>query len=154
MTYLELLQLMGFQAISFNGQNDKDKEVSSRSLLILNETDQCSSFDAPETYVAAISRLCLHVQVLDRHLCSLQPETGGTEGTTISRARSGTVNAAQTSQAQNAYSDIHLDVRRQIETRLRRSSDFFAKVLAKVILGDLNIWLDKYSKRAAGWTVD
>ena len=132
----------------------KTKKLVHVILAIPEVADQSLSFDAPETYVAAISRLCIHVQVLDRHICSLQqPEADASESTT-SRARSGTINGQPTSSSHSAYSDLHVDVRRQIESRLRRSSDFFSKVLAKVILGDLNVWLDKYSKRAAGWTVD
>lgn len=141
-----------------------------------------NSLDAPETYVAAIARLCLHVQILDRHLASLhcdghdtnssgcdggvkedyrlgnsnQPLTSiHTTNVQSSMSTSATTTTTHTpSNRVSGYDDIPADRRAYIEMRLKRTSDFFSRVICKMLLNDLGIWLDKYSKRAAGWTTD
>lgn len=128
-------------------------------ILVLN------SLDAPETYVAAIARLCLHAQILDRHLASLHGESSNsntTNGQVNQDYRFGGNNNTSTvmtnllpsNGSNNGYNDIPSDRRAYIEMRLKRTSDFFSRVICKMLLNDLGIWLDKYSKRAAGWTTD
>ena len=124
------------------------------------------SLDAPETYVAAIARLCLHAQILDRHLASLHADSSNivTNGHTSQEQRLATSPVPPISSASgnttintagpSGYNDIPSDRRAYIEMRLKRTSDFFSKVICKMLLNDLGIWLDKYSKRAAGWTTD
>lgn len=117
--------------------------------------------------MAAIARLCLHAQILDRHLASLhggvesngKPSSGGSQNSQEFRFGGPSSSAipappATPGIALSGYNDIPADRRVYIETRLKRSSDFFSKVICKMFLNDLGIWLDKYSKRAAGWTTD
>lgn len=102
------------------------------------------SLDAPETYVAAIARLCLHVQVVDQHIaCLRQPPSY--ESKHLSTVQSG---------LQATYAELPHNSKVALDQRLRRCSDFFAKVICRMIITDLGVWLDKYSKRASAWTVE
>jgi hypothetical protein len=115
----------------------------------------------------------LHAQILDRHLASLHNtsqyghQSANSSNNSNARtstehhqsrqqhnADSGLANGAGTITLTSGYNDIPSDRRMYIENRLRKSSDFFSKVICKMLLNDLGIWLDKYSKRAAGWTTD
>ena len=55
---------------------------------------------------------------------------------------------------QSGYADLSAEMRNHVEGRLRRTSEFFEKTLCRMILVDLGIWLEKYSKKGAGWAVD
>lgn len=117
--------------------------------------------DAPETYVAAIARLCLHVQILDRHMQAIssdarhgqkQQHASGTSTDGQGGGRSS--NKGSDPPLASGYAEVGVEVRRNIDLRLKRSSEFFGKIICQMILQDLGVWLDKYSKRAASWTTE
>jgi hypothetical protein len=127
----------------------------------MGQANICLSFslDAPETYVAAIARLCLHVQILDRHVSSLHlslsPAANG--GPASSSAMSKTPSTTSTLHPNSiaaGYADLSPEMQKHLDAKLKRTTEFFEKTVCRMILVDLGIWLEKYSKRAAGWTTD
>jgi hypothetical protein len=50
-----------------------------------------------------------------------------------------------------SYQPLPSDVRSQIETRLKRSSEFFAHVIIDFVIRDLGQLLDKYAKKGEKW---
>lgn len=99
-------------------------------------------------------RICVSAQVLDKHHAALQPDVSlipqpasMAMGRVLSQA---TVKAPP----QSAYDDLGMDARHLVLSRLQRSSSFFGSVICRIMLTDLGIWLDKYSKRAAVYTVE
>ncbi|SPO39386.1 uncharacterized protein PSFLO_04867 [Pseudozyma flocculosa] len=101
------------------------------------------SLDSPVIYVEGLARLFARAQVLDTHLiCLLRAQ--------------GTVSAAEMADAlptpshnSNVYSALPTELRAGIEARLRRSSDFFAKVILAFVLRDVGVLLDKFAKRGS-----
>lgn len=121
------------------------------------------SLDAPETYVAAIARLCLHVQILDRHVSSLHSsiDPAATNGNGLVFAPMGKTSSSASTLHPSAakgneagYAELSPEMQRHLDVKLKRTTDFFEKIVCRMILADLGIWLEKYSKRAASWTTD
>ena len=94
--------------------------------------DICAhSLDSPATYVQGIKQLFLYAQVLDEHSQALftQPPAP-------------------------AYSALPVDVRTSAESKLKRSSEFFATVVLTFVIRDLSQLLDKYVKKCEKWLAE
>ncbi|KAF8334004.1 uncharacterized protein EI90DRAFT_3050620 [Cantharellus anzutake] len=86
------------------------------------------SFDSPSLYVNGLTKLFQQAQTFDEH-----------------------IKAFSNSFLPTPYSALAPDLRHQIETRLRRSSEFFASVVLTWVIRDLGLLLDKYVKKGEKW---
>lgn len=89
------------------------------------------SLDSPAAYVAGLTRLFLHAQLLDEHTRAL---------------------AAQP--VAPSYAAFPLEVRQTVEAKLKRSSEFFASVVLTFVIRDLSQLLDKYAKKCEKWLAE
>jgi hypothetical protein len=90
------------------------------------------SLDSPAEYVAGLTRLFSHAQLLDEHtraLLSQQPVAP-------------------------AYAAFPQDIRAAAEVKLKRSSEFFASVVLTFVVRDLSQLLDKYAKKCEKWLAE
>ncbi|GAA94256.1 uncharacterized protein L969DRAFT_91054 [Mixia osmundae IAM 14324] len=86
--------------------------------------------ESPGAYTSSLARCFAQAQSLDPHCqCLESPE-------------------------KTRYAEVPADLRKQIDARLRRSSDFFASIVIPFVMQDLALMLDKYAKRAASWCAD
>ncbi|KAF9056373.1 hypothetical protein BJ165DRAFT_1606549 [Panaeolus papilionaceus] len=86
------------------------------------------NLDSPAAYVLGLKKLFKHAQLLDEHtraVCS-QPIAP-------------------------AYAAFPVDIRLSAEQKLKRFSDFFAKVVLTFVIRDLSQLLDKYVKKCEKW---
>ncbi|PPQ70747.1 hypothetical protein CVT24_000858 [Panaeolus cyanescens] len=86
------------------------------------------NLDSPAAYVLGLKKLFKHAQLLDEHtraVCS-QPIAP-------------------------AYAAFPVDIRISAEQKLKRFSDFFAKVVLTFVIRDLSQLLDKYVKKCEKW---
>ncbi|KAG8901205.1 hypothetical protein FRB99_005479 [Tulasnella sp. 403] len=84
------------------------------------------NLDSPTDYVQGLAHLFSDVQLFDEHHKLLAASAG-------------------------SYGLIPLDIRSQIEARLKRSSEFFATVVIDFVIRDLGQLLDKYAKKGEKW---
>ncbi|KII93348.1 hypothetical protein PLICRDRAFT_99355 [Plicaturopsis crispa FD-325 SS-3] len=89
------------------------------------------NLDSPAAYVAGLTRLFLHAQLLDEHTRAL---------------------AAQP--VAPSYAAFPLEVRQTVEAKLKRSSEFFASVVLTFVIRDLSQLLDKYAKKCEKWLAE
>ena len=82
--------------------------------------------DSPSTYVNGLARLFQAAQLLDEHTKALSAPPGSSS---------------------TIYGSIPPELRASVETRLKRSSEFFATVVLTFVVRDMGILLDKYAKR-------
>lgn len=52
------------------------------------------------------------------------------------------------------YAVFPLDVRQGLESKLRHSSEFFAKVVLTFVISDMSLLLDKYVKKCEKWLAE
>lgn len=50
-----------------------------------------------------------------------------------------------------SYASMPIDIRSQIEARLKRTSEFFCTVVIAFVVQDLGLLLDKYAKKGEKW---
>lgn len=50
-----------------------------------------------------------------------------------------------------SYASMPIDIRSQIEARLKRTSEFFCSVVIAFVIQDLGLLLDKYAKKGEKW---
>ncbi|CAO1636943.1 unnamed protein product [Sympodiomycopsis kandeliae] len=104
------------------------------------------NMDLPTAYVDVLGRLFARAELLCTHLSTLlqsQRPNGGNIGLTKTD-----------SEAVEAYAGLSPEVRKVIEQKLIRSSEFFSNVIIKITLKDLNILLDKSLKRTTALISD
>ena len=96
----------------------------------MSHTCVCS-LDSPASYVQGLSRLFAQVQLLDEHsrAISMQPIAP-------------------------AYASLTPELRSAIESKLRRSSEFFATVVLTFVVRDMAQLLDKYVKKCEKWLAE
>ncbi|KAI0304638.1 hypothetical protein BC826DRAFT_902214 [Russula brevipes] len=89
------------------------------------------NLDSPASYVQGLSRLFTQAQLLDEHsrAISMQP-------------------------AAPAYASLTPDLRSALESKLRRSSEFFATVVLTFVVRDMAQLLDKYVKKCEKWLAE
>jgi hypothetical protein len=90
------------------------------------------NLDSPAAYVAGLTRLFSHAQLLDEHtraLLSQQPIAP-------------------------AYAALPPDIRAAVEVKLKRSSEFFASVVLTFVVRDLSQLVDKYAKKCEKWLAE
>lgn len=84
------------------------------------------SLDSPASYVQDLAGLFQDVQFLDDHHRLLGSSMG-------------------------SYASMPIDIRTQIEARLKRTSEFFCTVVIAFVVQDLGLLLDKYAKKGEKW---
>ena len=89
------------------------------------------SLDSPATYVQGLAKLFNQVQILDEH-------TKAVAGQPIAPL----------------YAAFPPDVRAGLELKLRRASEFFAKVVLTFVIRDMALLLDKYVKKCEKWLAE
>jgi hypothetical protein len=89
------------------------------------------SLDSPATYVQGLSKLFLHAQLLDEHAKALLSQP-----------------------IAPSYSSFTPEIRAAVETKLKRSSEFFATVVLTFVIRDLSQLLDKYAKKCEKWIAE
>lgn len=100
-------------------------------LRVLRRFDGNNSLDSPAVYVQGLSKLFNQAQILDEHT------------------------KAVTSQPVAAlYAAFPPDLRTALEVKLRRSSEFFAKVVLTFVIRDMALLLDKYVKKCEKWLAE
>ncbi|KAH9946835.1 hypothetical protein B0H21DRAFT_384921 [Amylocystis lapponica] len=89
------------------------------------------NLDSPAAYVHCLSKLFVHVQILDEHTKALSSQP-----------------------VAPLYAGFPVDVRQALEFKLRHASEFFAKVVLTFVIRDLALLLDKYVKRCEKWLAE
>ncbi|KAJ3550748.1 hypothetical protein NM688_g5006 [Phlebia brevispora] len=89
------------------------------------------NLDSPAVYVQGLAKLFNQVQILDEH----------------TKAVSGQPLAP-------LYAAFPPDVRAGLELKLRRASEFFAKVVLTFVIRDMALLLDKYVKKCEKWLAE
>ncbi|KAL0950923.1 hypothetical protein HGRIS_007679 [Hohenbuehelia grisea] len=89
------------------------------------------NLDSPAAYVAGLRQLFAHAQLLDEH----------------TKAAAGHPMAP-------AYAAFPADLRGAAEAKLRRASEFFARVVLTFVVCDLSQLLDKYAKKCEKWLAE
>ncbi|KAF7789894.1 hypothetical protein EIP86_000842 [Pleurotus ostreatoroseus] len=89
------------------------------------------NLDSPATYVQGLAKLFSQVQILDEH-------TKAVAGQPIAPL----------------YAAFPPDVRAGLELKLRRASEFFAKVVLTFVIRDMALLLDKYVKKCEKWLAE
>ncbi|KAI0321099.1 hypothetical protein OF83DRAFT_1051754 [Amylostereum chailletii] len=112
----------------------KNTGVTSWGGKLTRQFDKLTSqknLDSPATYVQGLNRLFQQAQLLDEHCkaITMQP-------------------IAPT------YAALPADVRMAIDSKLRRSSEFFATVVLTFVIRDLAQLLDKYVKKCEKWLAE
>ncbi|KAI0067910.1 hypothetical protein BV25DRAFT_1819378 [Artomyces pyxidatus] len=89
------------------------------------------NLDSPASYVQGLSKLFLQAQLLDEHAraISMQPLAP-------------------------VYAALPPELRAAVETKLRRSSEFFATVVLTFVIRDTAQLLDKYVKKCEKWLAE
>ena len=87
--------------------------------------------DSPATYVQGLAKLFSQAQVLDEH-----------------------TKAVSSQSLSPLYAAFPADVRNVLEIKLRRSSEFFAKVVLTFVIRDMALLLDKYVKKCEKWLAE
>ncbi|KAF8272979.1 hypothetical protein EI94DRAFT_1565123 [Lactarius quietus] len=97
----------------------------------LDKLTNQKNLDSPASYVQGLSRLFAQVQLLDEHsrAVSMQPIAP-------------------------AYASLSPELRTAIESKLRRSSEFFATVVLTFVVRDMAQLLDKYVKKCEKWLAE
>ena len=109
------------------------KYVTSFSIYIklFELTNETLSLDSPTAYVDELKRLFMYAQLLDEHTRALLSHPVAL-----------------------AYAAFPVDIRGSAEQRLRRISDFFARVVLTFVIRDLSQLLDKYVKKCEKWLAE
>ncbi|CAO1630779.1 unnamed protein product [Parajaminaea phylloscopi] len=103
------------------------------------------------TYVEALSRCLGRAQVLEKHLLALSmaaQRRGNVKLTTYAGAPEVGEDCVE------AHSSIPAEVRKVIEAKLKRASEFYASVILRCTLRDLSVLLDKSVKRGGAIIAD
>ena len=87
--------------------------------------------DSPATYVQGLEKLFNKAQILDEH-----------------------TKAVCCSPIAPLYTAFPADCRVASEMKLRRASEFFAKVVLTFVIRDLALLLDKYVKKCEKWLAE
>ncbi|KAH9968715.1 hypothetical protein BC827DRAFT_1121417 [Russula dissimulans] len=97
----------------------------------LDKLTNQKNLDSPASYVQGLSRLFAQAQLLDEHsrAMSMQPIAP-------------------------AYASLTPELRSAIESKLRRSSEFFATVVLTFVVRDMAQLLDKYVKKCEKWLAE
>jgi hypothetical protein len=90
-----------------------------------------SSLDSPAAYVLGLTKLFSHAQLLDEHTRALSSQPMG-----------------------QAYAAFPSDIRMAAESKLKRTSEFFASVVLTFVVRDLSQLLDKYAKKCEKWLAE
>ena len=88
------------------------------------------SLDSPAAYVQGLKKLFSQVLLLDEHSRAISPPVAAT------------------------YSAFPVDIRNQVEQKLKRCSEFFATVVLTFVIRDLSQLLDKYVKKCEKWLAE
>ena len=89
------------------------------------------SLDSPVLYVMGLQKLFTLTQLLDEHTMAIDSQPMAP-----------------------VYAALPVDVRAALESRLRRSSEFFATVVLTFVIRDLSQLLDKYAKKGEKWLAE
>ncbi len=89
------------------------------------------SLDSPAVYVQVLSKLFNQAQLLDEHTKAVTQQPMAP-----------------------LYAAFPPDVRTALEIKLRRSSEFFAKVILTFVIRDMALLLDKYVKKCEKWLAE
>lgn len=89
------------------------------------------SLDSPAVYVQGLSKLFNQAQILDEH-----------------------TKAVSSQQTAPLYAAFPPELRAALEVKLRRSSEFFAKVVLTFVIHDMALLLDKYVKKCEKWLAE
>jgi hypothetical protein len=89
------------------------------------------SLDSPATYVTGLGKLFSYAPLLDEHTRALLSQPMAP-----------------------VYASLPPDARATAETRLKRSSEFFATVILTFVVRDLSLLLDKYAKKCEKWLAE
>lgn len=114
-----------------------------RSIDRMALTNSAKNVDLPAAYIDSLNRLFDRAEVLHLHTATLlqSQKPAGRSGGGAGSATSGT-----DFEAVEAYANLPHEVRKIIETKLLRSSEFFSSVVIKIVLKDLNVLMDKAIK--------
>ncbi|GBE78186.1 hypothetical protein SCP_0110690 [Sparassis crispa] len=89
------------------------------------------NLDSPAIYVQGLSKLFHQALILDEH-----------------------TKAALSHPMAPLYAGFPIDVRTALEMKLRRASEFFAKVVLTFVIRDMALLLDKYVKKCEKWLAE
>ena len=87
--------------------------------------------DSPAIYVQGLAKLFNQAQILDEH-----------------------TKAVCTTPVAPLYAAFPADYRAASEMKLRRASEFFAKVVLTFVIRDMALLLDKYVKKCEKWLAE
>lgn len=90
-----------------------------------------SSLDSPQIYVQGLQKLFQLAQLLDEHTMALNGQP-----------------------LAPVYSALSSELRLTLESKLKRSSEFFASVVLTFVIRDLSQLLDKYAKKGEKWLAE
>ncbi|PWN51919.1 hypothetical protein IE53DRAFT_385696 [Violaceomyces palustris] len=113
-------------------------------------TNGGKNLDTPAVYVEGLARLFSRAQVLERHLEALirsQDPISQQQQHHNHHVQEERRGNDRNSDFVDGYSTLAPDLKRNIEARLKRSSDFFANVVLAFVLRDLGVLVDKFVKR-------
>jgi len=97
----------------------------------LDQLTNGKNLDSPTAYVDELKRLFMHAQLLDEHSRAILSHP-----------------------VAPAYAAFPLDVRGSAEQKLKRVSEFFARVVLTFVIRDLSQLLDKYVKKCEKWLAE
>ncbi|KAN0063058.1 hypothetical protein ACQY0O_004221 [Thecaphora frezii] len=100
------------------------------------------NLDSPVIYIEGLARLFARAQILDKHLVCLLRSQGALN--VVPADTSATATGWP-----DAYASLPTELKGGIESRLRRSSEFFANVILAFVLRDVGVLLDKFAKRGS-----
>ena len=102
-------------------------------------TNNSKHLDTPATYVEGLARLFSRAQVLGDHLRTLHRSKSGSGGD----YKSASSDSEWDSINVDSYATLPAELKRNIEVKLQRFSDFFTNVVLRFVLRDVAILVDK-----------
>lgn len=133
--------------------NFSSKLTRSLDRMALNASAGKGQQDSLGTaYIEALARCLSRAMVIEIHLTALllSSQRSGTSGSSTKPSTAISVGE----EIIEAYSSIPTEIRRIVEAKLRRASEFYATVVVRCSLRDLSVLMDKSLKRAGTIIVD
>ncbi|KAI0348695.1 hypothetical protein BDW22DRAFT_1341710 [Trametopsis cervina] len=121
----------GFVTKKSSGGSFQFTALGGRLTRQFDKLTNAKNLDSPALYVQVLSKLFNQAQILDEHTkaVSMQPMAP-------------------------LYVAFPPDVRTALEIKLRRASEFFAKVILTFVIRDMALLLDKYVKKCEKWLAE
>ncbi|KAG9047109.1 hypothetical protein FS837_002993 [Tulasnella sp. UAMH 9824] len=105
------------------------------------------SLDSPTSYVQGLAGLFQDVQFLGKGVFRSRIDRGSSLFVFVNIDDHHRLLAS----SMGSYASMPIDIRSQIEARLKRTSEFFCTVVIAFVVQDLGLLLDKYAKKGEKW---